>query len=159
MAVIRKNTPPITSTKHVVKIAYCNALKSIKLLLFDGMSCKAATIVPFVMVGTDDDDCNFEVRITRNASEIIPMKYGLPASPKACETSSWKPSADDLRVGTTTYSRMSPTIAQFKFNATCPKNSRTKQACEFLGAVIAQPTRKGAEHNKPAPHIIGSTLG
>mgnify|MGYP007007722664 CR=1 FL=1 len=32
-----------------------------------------------------------------------PIRYGLPASPKACDKSNWKPSAVDLLIGIITY--------------------------------------------------------
>uniref|UniRef100_A0A2M3ZUA5 Putative secreted peptide n=1 Tax=Anopheles braziliensis TaxID=58242 RepID=A0A2M3ZUA5_9DIPT len=53
-----------------------------------------------------------------------PTKYGLPASPNACEINIWNASAVERRVGTTTYSRMSATIAQLRFSATSPKKIR-----------------------------------
>ena len=72
---------------------------------------KSSTII----LTRGDEICRCRFHITKVLT--TPMRYGEPASPKAWLVRIWTASAVPRQAGDTTYSRMSATMLQFRFNA------------------------------------------
>lgn len=56
------------------------------------------------------------------------MKYGLPASPNACDMRIWKASAVDRLVGNTTYCKNNFQISKINFNFPSPNEKKTQHS-------------------------------